>query len=1146
MIIEAPNIDGRKAADIEKQVLELLPEYLKEQWPANDPVTGKPVEPSGISAALIKIFSRYSEMIIQRLNQAPDKNFLAFIDLLGESLNPPQSARVPLTFSLSPGSTEYAAVPAGTQVAAPPAEGEKDPVIFETEGEVIITAAALKSLYVRDPGQDRYADRSSIVASPLVAGAPVFRGDRRIEHILYVGDSRLFGFPEIRNLTLSYGADQELGDNGIVAWEQWNGTTWELLAPTSVPGSSPAGIEYDFGAITAIPVGPVDDDESRWLRCRLVTPVTQSPTEQDGMVRASELPEVRDLTAVVELEQAGLPLAHAVVNTVAADVSKEFYLFGEKPKFGDTLYLACGEAFSQASATVVLHVGLVNPFGAENPPVPVVNASADLLLKWEFLHEGNWMEIGRSNAQGAVTASPDAGTFSDTTKAFTATGEVSFTFPKMPSTATISGITDFWIRVRMVSGNYGKEAYYEPKSLGSPPEEGYILFPATFAPPVAGAIAIDYAVTISGPPEAVKSYNDFVYLDHTEANDNSEAFSPFQATGEAMPSLYFGLEPPPGKDRFPNHTIAVYGSVVGLRYGEKTIPIAPELSRQAGDHSTEVVHTFLVTNDTPDPVEADITTMGWNNAWDTTVTGNATGSPDRMPLGPYASQEVAVRVAIPADGAAQPGDSDRGMLNVVFSDRPEKVYTATFTTLIGAMPASEERPKLSWKYWNGSAWARLTVRDDTENFSRPGVVTFLAPKDFTRRMEFGLAQYWVRVAWESGDYRSLPRLRRVLLNTTMAAQIVTMADEVLGSSSGSEEQRYQTTRKPVLAGQRLVVREPEVPTAEEQEAISRVEGQDAVDITYDAAGQPREIWVRWHEVPDFYGSGPRDRHYVIDHLSGEISFGDGVNGLIPPRGAGNIRMKQYQTGGGTSGNRPAETITQLKTTVPYVEKVVNTEEASGGADAETKEALYNRAPKTIRHRDRAVTFEDYEDLAMLASPAVARAKCIPLRDLAADPFGVKRLPGAVSVIIVPSSSDVKPLPGQELITRVQDYLDEHGVPTASLSVVGPHYLRVDVTVEVALASLEGSSAVEQAVQQALDGFLHPLTGGAEGVGWDFGREPRTSDLFVLIEAIPGVEYIRYLKVDDTAEDPFPEIKDSGRFLVYSGDHTISLMYDEES
>jgi hypothetical protein len=139
------------------------------------------------------------------------------------------------------------------------------------------------------------------------------------------------------------------------------------------------------------------------------------------------------------------------------------------------------------------------------------------------------------------------------------------------------------------------------------------------------------------------------------------------------------------------------------------------------------------------------------------------------------------------------------------------------------------------------------------------------------------------------------------------------------------------------------------------------------------------------------------------------------------------------------------------------------------------------------------------------------------------------------------SAEAKPQPGLELLSRVTDYLEAHSVPTAHVSVVGPLYVRVDVRAEIALLSLSGASAVEQAVQQELAAFLHPLTGGLDSTGWDFGRRPHRSDLYALLEAIAGVDHIRTLEIKEVEDQP--GVSASGRFLVFSGTHTISLLFE---
>src|SRR3954452_6071356 len=120
-------------------------------------------------------------------------------------------------------------------------------------------------------------------------------------------------------------------------------------------------------------------------------------------------------------------------------------------------------------------------------------------------------------------------------------------------------------------------------------------------------------------------------------------------------------------------------------------------------------------------------------------------------------------------------------------------------------------------------------------------------------------------------------------------------------------------------------------------------------------------------------------------------------------------MHEYHTGGGKRGNRPAATVTQLHTTIPYVESVANYEPAAGGQDQEDFDSLNRGATTLLRHRDRAVGMDDYADLATKASPEVARAKCMPTCNMTGNPeaVGPETRLGSVCVIIVPKSSEVR-------------------------------------------------------------------------------------------------------------------------------------------
>src|SRR5687767_7791673 len=103
MSVPSPIVDPRDAAAVRAEVARQLHAKV-DKWSETDS-NGKPDQ---ASAALIGIFARFSEIVIQRLNQVPGKNLLAFLDLLGLARQPPQPARVPLTFKLAAGSVSDA------------------------------------------------------------------------------------------------------------------------------------------------------------------------------------------------------------------------------------------------------------------------------------------------------------------------------------------------------------------------------------------------------------------------------------------------------------------------------------------------------------------------------------------------------------------------------------------------------------------------------------------------------------------------------------------------------------------------------------------------------------------------------------------------------------------------------------------------------------------------------------------------------------------------------------------------------------------------------------------------------------------------------------------------------------------------------
>jgi Baseplate J-like protein len=122
-----PDLDDRSWQDLVDEARALIPKYAP-QWTDHGP--GDP----GI--ALIELFAWLVEGLIYKLNRVPEKHYLAFLNLLGITRDPPTPARVLLTFTPRPG-TASVTVPKGTQASTHPTEVDR-PILFESDTDVAL------------------------------------------------------------------------------------------------------------------------------------------------------------------------------------------------------------------------------------------------------------------------------------------------------------------------------------------------------------------------------------------------------------------------------------------------------------------------------------------------------------------------------------------------------------------------------------------------------------------------------------------------------------------------------------------------------------------------------------------------------------------------------------------------------------------------------------------------------------------------------------------------------------------------------------------------------------------------------------------------------------------------------------------------
>jgi hypothetical protein len=418
-------------------------------------------------------------------------------------------------------------------------------------------------------------------------------------------------------------------------------------------------------------------------------------------------------------------------------------------------------------------------------------------------------------------------------------------------------------------------------------------------------------------------------------------------------------------------------------------------------------------------------------------------------------------------------------------------------------------------------------------------------------MELGEALVWIRARVAVGALASPRVLSAVHANTVWARGLRTVRDELVGSGDGNASQTLRLAFADVQKGEQVLVREGARPPADElssledeERARALEEGREPLPVVarVDAEG----VWVRWLPVANFRFSKARSRHYVVDRVSGELTFGHlpfepQYRALSLPIGRNNVRSELYGSGGGRAGNREPGAIAQVISSLPFVTRAANPLSALGGTDPETFERTLERGPARLRHRDRAVTPDDYDALARDASSQVALVHTLPVT----NPLGQREL-GAVTLVVVPESAERTPMPSPELLRTVETHLRRRAPETANhrVYVTGPRYVAVVVDASVVPIRAEESSAVVSRAVAALEAFFHPLTGGGTMGSRGFGSNFHISEVYGLLEDIEGLDFVLRAGFDVSAGlagMSAEQLQIPPHFLSCSGVHRVAAV-----
>ena len=404
----------------------------------------------------------------------------------------------------------------------------------------------------------------------------------------------------------------------------------------------------------------------------------------------------------------------------------------------------------------------------------------------------------------------------------------------------------------------------------------------------------------------------------------------------------------------------------------------------------------------------------------------------------------------------------------------------------------------------------LVAEDGTRALSESGVLTLAFDDAPTPRDLFGKPLRWLRITPPqtlTTPWR--PVLQGAYINASWATAAETMKYERVGSSVGAPSLALGLARPPVLRDTlELRVREP----LGDEERASLREG-DEKRVVNDLVDLPGD-WVRWEQVFDPADEDASARVYSLDEATGEIVFGDSEHGMIPPIGQDNIVAFRYQRTERTPDNSdrvPANAVAvgaklNLASPVAGVEAVFAADQAAGGAPPESPARVLRFGGARMRHRNRAVTLADLEDLALQTSPAIAQARCVPKAD-------------GLRLVIAMGGGSAQPTIAQQraLLRALTPYAPVVLANDRALRIAGPTERALDLTLQLTVDSLDDAGAVAQAVRARLTAWFDPVAGGARKEGWPMGRSPNPSDIALALVDTPRLRGVSSILLREARE-----------------------------
>ncbi len=1123
---------------------------------------------------LSKIFSGMADLVSSRLNEAPKRHFLSFLEIINTSIIPASPARVPLTFVLSEGASENVLIGASTQVSADGPDGK--PVIFETEKNILATPSKLVSVYTVIKEKDKITDHKASING--VASTDLFSGESLQKHILYLGDENLFnlkeGFIEICFKGAGENLLKKLTQVGSVEWkyavkvkEKKDGKEveeirWCFLGNVEPKGDviriqkNPLGNQVEkseVGVIVSDKV-KVNGVESRWISCQL---------------KENNIDEFKDLE-FTELKISVSPLKKQVHH----------------------------------SGSVLLVQGIGDIFYSRLAGEDVKNKieTIDELLNLDANELAERLGCRKTRAQNILEAAKKQ--FFD---------KVERTVPQPAENDSYGTTPDslFYNDVPVDPSSriypFGKKPYlYDTFYIGSKDafsKKGY-------------NVTLSFKLT-PGRPSSIdnKEYLPRLSWEYWDG----ESWSFLELKGSKL-----------------NESDSRDIDIRNL--SEKDVKCSKQGDNQQLTvllTVSEMPEVKLTRVNGKENYWTRARLIGGNYGKEYTVI--STTAIEEGSFCPPQMENLTIEYSAGgADKGKQP-EYIFTENNLVFRNYPEKLENESFKPFkplpeippalylgfdkkikngpISLLINIDENieypesflPRIKWQYLikgEPEIWEELEILDETASFTKKGTVRFNISGKMQVAGLFGLRdQYWIRAVMKEGFLKE----EQFSVDTQVISTINEYEKYLKRFRPGSYEDLMRKNLenakikflKSDLRAEAFKLKGPIEAVKLNSLAENRVKDYSIIPECkkdfelFNTDFLPESARILPPKVLGFYlnttwavqsrtindeiiGSGTGETNQKLKLVSAPVitetiwvnevntlSEGerkslleDSIDIRVRQDNKGNVTqfwvrwtrvddflessskdrhyvvdrtLGEVYFGDGKHGMIPAIGSDIIKATYTIGGGKSGNLDALRISKLQTSIAFVDRVFNPIKS-DGGTDTEDVDTLLKRAPTIVknrkravavedyewlakeASRKVVKVKVLPNFSFEGKFVTGWVTVVIVPESPDAKPIPSVELKRKVTTYLRERCPAMVNLRVISPTYVRVDVSAELITEAIDAVPAIEAEAKKKISDFLHPLTGYVEKKGWTFGCAPCISDIYSILEQIKDVHHVNKLTI----------------------------------